>query len=188
VVYNQFPDKSVEALAKNEKAVKMGQRLFSTNCTVCHGADAGGGHGYPNLRDSDWLYGGSGEQIKTTITGGRQGAMPAWEPVIGEEKVQQAAAYVKALSEHRADDASVVPGKEVFGTYCAACHGANGDGNTMIGAPRLNDHVWLYGGDLPTIAQSIREGRQGKMPAHGELLSEERIQLLAAYVYSLSNK
>ena len=186
-VYNQFPDKSIEALSKNDKAVKMGQRLFSTNCTVCHGADAGGTKGFPNLRDNDWLYGGSPDQIKATITNGRQGAMPAWGPVIGEENVHQVAAYVKALGDNKGDDSSVAVGKQVFTTYCVACHGANGDGNQMMGAPRLNDKTWLYGGDLATIEQSIRNGRNGKMPAHAELLGEERIQLLAAYIYSLSN-
>jgi len=183
---------NIEALAKNEKALKMGQRLFSTNCTVCHGADAGGARGYPNLRDNDWLYGGEPEMIKTTITNGRHGMMPAWGPVFGtdaagEEKIHHVAAYVKALSEHHEGDASVASGKEIFSTYCVACHGVNGDGNTMIGAPRLNDNIWLYGGNIETIEETIRGGRGGQMPAHADLLSEERIQLIAAYVYSLSH-
>jgi len=192
-IYRQLGDtSSVEALAKNEKAVKMGQRLFSTNCTVCHGADAGGTRGYPNLRDNDWLYGGEPETIKETITNGRHGMMPAWGPVFGsdaagEEKIHQVAAYVKALSEKKQDDASVAAGKEIFASYCAACHGANGDGNPMMGAPRLNDKIWLYGGNIETIEQTIREGRGGQMPAHHDLLSAERIQLIAAYVYSLSH-
>lgn len=185
-VYNSFPDKSIEALAKNDKAVKMGQRLFSNNCTVCHGADAGGSRGFPNLRDKDWLYGGSPEQIRETITHGRHGMMPAWGQIIGDEKVHQVANYVKALSEGKGNDASVAAGRDVFASTCAGCHGASGDGNTMVGAPRLNDNIWLYGGDIETIEKSIRDGRGGQMPAHGELLSDERIQLLAAYVYSLS--
>jgi cytochrome c oxidase cbb3-type subunit 3 len=188
-VYSQLNtpgDSSVEKLAVNEKAVKMGQRLFSTNCTVCHGADAGGSRGYPNLRDHDWLYGGSGEDIKLTISSGRQGMMPAWGPILGEEKTLQVAAYVKALGEGEAEASAVAPGKEVFGSFCAACHGAAGEGSPVMGAPRLNDKVWLYGGTNDAIEKSIRDGRSGKMPAHAELLSEERIQLIAAYVYSLS--
>jgi len=189
-VYKQLGDNSVEALAKNEKAVKMGQRLFSTNCTVCHGADAGGSRGYPNLRDNDWLYGGEPETIKQTITYGRQGAMPAWGAVFGsdaagEKKIHDVAEYVHAMSSGKETNAA---GKEIFATYCVACHGAAGDGNPLMGAPRLNDKIWLYGGSIETIEQSIREGRSGKMPAHAELLGEERIQLLAAYVYNLSHR
>jgi cytochrome c oxidase cbb3-type subunit III len=192
LVNSQHGDSSITALASNEKAVKMGQRLFSTNCTVCHGADAGGARGYPNLRDNDWLYGGTGEDIKTTITHGRQAMMPAWGAVFGnnqagEKKIADVAAYVKALSENRQDETSFTAGKEIFSTYCVACHGANGEGNTMVGAPRLNDKIWLYGGSMETIEKTIREGRAGKMPAHADVLSEERIQLLAAYVYSLSH-
>lgn len=189
---SQQGDGSVEILATNEKAVKMGQRLFSTNCTVCHGADAGGARGYPNLRDSDWLYGGTGDDIKLSITGGRQGMMPAWGGVFGSDrsgkkKIADVAAYVKALSENKQDDAAVATGKEIYATFCVACHAAGGEGNPMMGAPRLNDTVWLYGGTMETIETSIHEGRAGTMPAHAELLSEERIQLLAAYVYSLSH-
>ena len=192
LVADQQGDGGVERLAGNERAVKMGQRLFSTNCTVCHGADAGGTRGYPNLRDQDWLYGGSGDDIKTTISNGRQGMMPAWGAAFGSDangakKISDVAAYVKALSENKQDDAVLATGKEIFATYCVACHGASGEGNTMMGAPRLSDKVWLYGGSVEIIEQSIRDGRSGKMPAHTEVLSEERIQLIAAYVYSLSH-
>ena len=184
--YNAFEDKTIEGLAANPKAVKMGQRLFSNNCSVCHGADARGTTGYPNLADHDWLWGGASETIKQTIVGGRVGAMPAWEGALGQQRVQAVAQYAKALSEGRGAEAGVSDGKVVFDTFCSACHGANGEGNVAIGAPNLTDNVWLYGGSLPTITESISKGRNGRMPAHGELLSEERIQLISAYVYSLS--
>lgn len=186
--YGTFPDKSVEGLAADPKAVKMGQRLFSNNCSVCHGADAGGALGYPNLRDKDWLWGGSGEQIKQTITNGRMGAMPAWGTALGEERIHAVSRYVKALSEQQQADPAVADGKVVFDMFCSACHGANGEGNIYVGAPNLTDNIWLYGGSVEKISESVRNGRFGTMPAHGELLSEERIQLISAYVYSLSQE
>lgn len=185
--YNTFEDKSIEGLAANDKAVRMGQRLFSNNCTVCHGADARGTKGYPDLGDNDWLYGGSGEQIRQTITGGRQGAMPAWGAVLGTENTHAVALYVKAMSEGKGSDSAVVAGQQIYGNYCAACHGATGDGNPMMGAPRLNDNIWLYGGSVESITTSVTNGRNGQMPAHEGVLSEERIQLISAYVYSLSH-
>jgi len=184
--YDAFADKTIEGLAADPKAVKMGQRLFSNNCSVCHGADAGGSLGYPNLTDKDWLWGGAGEQIKQTITSGRMGAMPAWGVPLGEERVYAASRYVKALSEGQQADPAVADGKVIFDMFCTACHGANGEGSIYLGAPNLSDNIWLYGGSTEKISESVRNGRFGQMPAHGEVLGEERIQLIGAYVYSLS--
>jgi len=184
--YGQFADKSVEGLATDSKAVKMGQRLYSTHCSVCHGADARGTTGYPDLTDKDWLWGGTGEQIKQSISAGRMAAMPAWGTALGEERVYAVSRYVKALSEQQGDDPAVADGKVVFDMFCSACHGASGEGSIYLGASNLTDNIWLYGGSVEKIAESVRQGRFGNMPAHGELLSEERIQLISAYVYSLS--
>lgn len=185
-IYHAFSDQTIEGLAANPQAVQMGQRLFANNCATCHGSDAGGTKGYPNLRDTEWLWGGTADAIKLSITAGRRAMMPAWGAVLGEDKVMAVAKFVKAMSQGQQDGPSAAEGKTVFSTFCIACHGANGEGNTALGAPKLADEIWLYGGSIDTLAESVRNGRQGVMPAHAELLSEERIQLLSAYVYSLS--
>ncbi|MCB1615730.1 MAG: cytochrome-c oxidase, cbb3-type subunit III [Pseudomonadales bacterium] len=185
-VFAKYAAMPVEEVAKDSQALKMGQRLFSTNCSTCHGADAGGNLGYPNLRDNDWLYGGSGDQIKASITNGRQGAMPAWG-TMGEEKIKQLTSYVMSLSNpSSALSGEAQQGKAAF-AMCMGCHGMDGKGNTALGAPDLTDNIWLYGGSKEAISESIANGRKGQMPAHAELLGEEKIHLLAAYVFSLSN-
>jgi cytochrome c oxidase cbb3-type subunit 3 len=179
----------VEELAKNEEAVKIGRRLFLNNCAVCHGQDARGGYGFPNLADTDWLYGGEGETIKASIMNGRQGMMPAWGAPLGEEGVTDVANYVLTLSgREEADQASASRGKDLYAMNCVACHGAEGKGNPMLGAPNLADNTWLYGGTLQRVKHSIRNGRTGVMPAHENLLGEQKVHILAAYIYSLSNK
>lgn len=182
-VYSKMP---IEEVAKNPDALKMGFRLFSNNCAVCHGADGGGNPGFPNLTDKDWLYGGTPEKILETIVHGRKAAMPAWVGVVGEEGVAEVAEYVLQLSGGEHDAAKAEAGAKLFTANCVACHGADGKGNQLVGAPNLTDKVWLYGGEPATIRQSIRDGRNGVMPAQQDLLKEDRIHLLAAYVYSLS--
>lgn len=181
--YSQMP---IEELAQEPKALKMGLRLFANNCAVCHGADAGGNFGFPNLTDKDWLYGGSPENIKTSITMGRKGQMPAWGPILGEEKVNEVSEYVRSLSGQEHDVAAAKSGELVYQQNCAACHSPNGEGNQMIGAPDLTDDIWLYGETPAEIRQSVRGGRNGNMPAQQEMLRADKIHLLAAYVYSLS--
>lgn len=182
-VYSKMP---IEELARNPDALKMGFRLFSNNCAVCHGADGGGNPGFPNLTDKDWLYGGTPEKIHETIVNGRKAAMPAWGSILGEEGVVNVAEYVLQLSggEHNAEKAEA--GAKLYTANCVACHGVDGKGNQLVGAPNLTDKIWLYGGEPATIRQTIRDGRNGVMPAQQELLKEDRIHLLAAYVYSLS--
>jgi cytochrome c oxidase cbb3-type subunit 3 len=165
----------------------MGQRLFLTYCIQCHGSDAGGRPGYPNLTDKNWLWGGTPEAIKASITNGRTAVMPAWEPVIGADGVEQVTEYVQSLSGRKVDEAMAAKGKDIFTTNCAACHMPDGTGMQALGAPNLTDTTWLYGGSEGVIRQTIKAGRNGKMPAHKELLGEDKIHLLAAYVYSLSN-
>lgn len=185
-LFEKYAGLSVKALGAEPEALKMGGRLFQTYCTQCHGSDAGGVTGFPNLRDNDWLWGGTPEAIEQTIAHGRQGAMPAWEvPLGGEEGVKDVANYVMSLSERKVDEASAARGKEKF-VLCVGCHGPEGKGNPILGAPNLTDNTWLYGGSPRAIRRSIAGGRSGKMPAHNEFLGPAKVHLLAAYIYSLS--
>jgi len=185
-IFAKHHDTPVEELSSNPEALKMGGRLFANNCSVCHGSDGRGAYGFPNLADDDWLYGGTPEAIKTTLTHGRNGVMNAWGSIIGEEGIDSVTQYVFSLSDRKHDTAKAEEGSKVFATYCTACHGADAKGNQMVGAPNLTDNTWLYGGSPEQVKHSIRAGRNGKMPAQGELLSPEKIHLLTAYVYSLS--
>ncbi|MGH1439692.1 MAG: cytochrome-c oxidase, cbb3-type subunit III [Cellvibrionaceae bacterium] len=184
--YGLYSTMPVEELAQDTKAMKMAQRIYSNNCAVCHGADAGGALGFPNLTDTDWLYGGTPEAIKQTLVGGRQAAMPAWQSVIGEKGIADVTEYVLSMSgrDHNQEQAAI--GKTMFDQNCAACHGADGKGSLAVGAPNLTDDIWLYDGSAAGIRQSLRVGRNGVMPAQKDRLKEEKIHLLTAYVYSLS--
>ena len=186
-IFAQYANVAVPELAKNEDAVGMGKRLFLTYCMQCHGSDAQGSRGYPNLADGDWLWGGSPEQIKSSISNGRNGVMPPHEAILGEDGITEVANYVIKLSGGTADEALAAAGQERYATVCAACHLPDGTGNQMLGAPNLTDDTWLYGSDIETIKTTIRGGRHGKMPAQKDLLSSDKIHLLTAYVYSLSN-
>lgn len=178
----------VEEIAGDPAVRKMGMRLFANNCAQCHGADAKGRYGFPNLSDDDWIYGGDPAVIKATIENGRQAAMPAWGSIIGDKGVADVTQYVLGLNGRDTDEAQAAAGKTVFETYCAACHGADGHGNPALGAPNLTNGVWLYGGSAEQIAQSVRAGRNGAMPAFKDTLSEDKIHLLSAYVYSLGQQ
>lgn len=185
-LYEQFVNQDIAALADNPEAVKIGQRLYSAYCTTCHGSDAGGARGFPNLRDDDWLWGGDPNAIKTTIMNGRQGAMPAWKEMIEDEEIDQVTEYVISLGGRAHDSAMAQKGKNIFSQYCAVCHGAEGKGTPMMGAPNLTDDIWLYGGSKASIVETINGGRSGRMPPHKEFLGEARVHLLATYIYSLS--
>jgi len=183
--YVNYLKQDVATLATNKDAITTGSRLFSTYCTQCHGSDAGGGPGFPNLRDGAWLWGGDVAQIKQTITSGRMAAMPAWGAVLGKDGVKNVGAYVMSLSGRKtAGDLNA--GKEKYQQLCVACHGAEARGNIALGAPNLTDETWLYGSSRRSIEKSINEGRNGRMPAFGEFLGEGKVHLLTAYVYSLS--
>lgn len=185
-VFAAYRNMPIEDIARNDQALRMGQRLFANNCAQCHGADAQGSRGFPNLADTDWSWGGSVEAIQTTITQGRQAAMPPWVAVLGEDGVNQVAEYVLSLPKDAGKSAAGTTGETHFKTICASCHGADGSGNPLLGAPRLNDDTWLYGNDIEQIRIALRNGRNGQMPAFGYRLDEDRIRLLTAYVYSLS--
>ena len=173
-------------MARDPGALAIGQRLFLTYCAQCHGSDAGGGIGFPNLRDKDWLYGGEPETIKASIMNGRSGVMPPMEAAVGgPEGVKNVMHYVLSLGGRTHDSLRAAFGKEKF-VICAACHGPDGKGNKAIGAPNLTDDIWLYGGSEEATMQTITNGRKGQMPAHKDFLGEAKVHLLAAYVYSLS--
>jgi cytochrome c oxidase cbb3-type subunit 3 len=185
-VYAKYVKMDIEQVAADPQAREMGQRLFLNSCAQCHGSDAGGSKGFPNLTDGDWLYGGSPENIKTTITNGRGGVMPPF-PQLDSKQIVDVANYVRSLSGLPADDLKVARGAEVFKANCAACHGPDGKGNIALGAPNLTDKTWLYGGSEATIIETVTKGRMAMMPAQDKVLSPEKIQLLTAYVWGLSN-
>lgn len=187
-LFARYAAMDAPAVASDPQAMEIGQRLFLNYCSQCHASDARGGKGFPNLADGDWLYGGDPATIEATITAGRNGVMPPFGAVLGDEGVRNAASYVMSLSGASADAAAAARGKEVFGTYCAACHGAAGTGNPAFGAPNLTDKTWLYGGSEATISQTIRDGRNNHMPAWGEFLGKEKTHVLASYVWSLSRR
>jgi cytochrome c oxidase cbb3-type subunit 3 len=177
-----------EELVKNEQALLTGGRLFAANCAVCHGSDARGAQGFPNLTDDDWLYAGDYNTLVMTITNGRTGVMPAWQSSLKDDGVKEVTAFVRQLSGQEADSQLAAKGQTRFNTFCVACHGPQGKGNPALGAPNLTDDIWLYGGSSASIAHSVANGRMGKMPAQKDFLTEERIRLIAAYVSSLSSK
>jgi cytochrome c oxidase cbb3-type subunit 3 len=184
--YQQTP---ILDLIKDEDALKIGERLYINYCSTCHGSDARGARGYPNLRDNDWLWGGDPQNIETTIMQGRQAAMPPWEAALGGESgVDEVTQYVLSLSGRASIAELAEKGKTRYDILCVACHGPTGTGNPTMGAPNLTDDTWLYGGSITRISQSIAKGRNGQMPAHGEFLGEAKVHLLAAYVYGLSQE
>ncbi|MFT3905116.1 MAG: cytochrome-c oxidase, cbb3-type subunit III [Steroidobacteraceae bacterium] len=177
---------SVAQLRARPEALAIGRNLFADHCIACHGADAHGAPGFPNLTDSDWLWGGTPEAIETTITQGRTGVMIGWHAVLGSDAaLEDVLAYVLSLSGRKTAAGDVTNGKAFFMTNCVACHGADGKGNQIVGAPNLTDQVWLHGGSIKTIRDVIANGRTGQMPAWAGTLDAERIRLLSAYVLSL---
>ncbi|MCQ2035004.1 cytochrome-c oxidase, cbb3-type subunit III [Stutzerimonas kunmingensis] len=190
-LFAKYAAMPVEEVANDAQALKMGGRLFASNCSVCHGSDAKGAYGFPNLTDNDWLWGGEPETIKTTILHGRQAAMPAWRDVIGEEGIRNVAGYVRSLSGRDTPEGisvDIEQGQKIFATNCVVCHGPEAKGVAAMGAPNLTDNVWLYGSSFAQIQQTLRYGRNGRMPAQEAILGNDKVHLLAAYVYSLSQQ
>ena len=190
-IFAKYAAMPVEEVAKDPQALKMGGRLFASNCSVCHGSDAKGAFGFPNLTDKDWRWGGDAETIKASIMNGRHGVMPAWAEVIGEQGVADVAAYVLTSMDGRTlpEGAKADPakGKEIFAGNCVACHGPEGKGTPAMGAPDLtHPQAFIYGSSFAQLQQTIRYGRQGQMPAQAEIQGNDKVHLLAAYVYSLS--
>ncbi|MBD7958949.1 MULTISPECIES: cytochrome-c oxidase, cbb3-type subunit III [Comamonas] len=187
-MYARFTAMSTEDVAKDGQAMAIGERLFMNNCAQCHGSDARGGKSFPNLTDADWLHGGAPENIKQTITQGRMSMMPPQAEVVGTaEDVRNLAHYVLSLSNSPHDSLKASLGKSKF-TACAACHGMDGKGNTLLGAPNLTDDIWLHGWGEKAIVDIITNGKMNEMPAQDKKLTPAQIDVLTAYVWGLSNK
>jgi len=185
-MFARFANASVPELSRNPEAVALGQSVFANNCATCHGSDARGSRGFPNLTDASWNWGGKPEDILDTIVQGRQAVMPAFGAVLGSDAaITETAVYVQSLSGQKTDPALAAAGKVRFEGICAACHGVAGGGNPLLGAPNLSDEAWLYGNDLATIREGIIKGRNGMMPAQQPIIGADRARLAAAYVYSL---
>lgn len=185
-LFDKYLAMDLKAVAGDKQAMEMGKRLYLTYCMQCHGADARGAKGFPNLTDGDWLYGGEPEQIKQTIADGRMGVMPP-HAQLGGDTIKDLANFVRSLSGLPNDSVRAAKGKEAFASAgCLGCHGPEGKGMQAVGAPNLTDKVWLYGSSEATITETITNGRQNKMPAWKDFLGEAKVHLLSAYVLSLS--
>ena len=186
-IFRAYFEKPIEELVAEERAIGMGSRIFANNCATCHGSDARGGPGFPNLTDQDWLFGGDPKTIVTTITNGRNGFMPAFASAIGGDKgVADVTEFVLSLSGRDHDAAMADRGGVQFAMICSACHKPDGSGNPLMGSPDLTDNTWLHGGRREDIESAMKKGIMSQMPAHINLLSPERIHLAALYVYTRS--
>ena len=185
-IFARYRQMDNETLIADAEANATGQRLFANSCAMCHGSDGRGARSFPNLTDDDWLYGGSFDTIMQTLENGRAGAMPVMVAGLDDKAIGELVVYVQSMSGQKADPGMAANGKKNFDMLCVACHGADGSGNQALGSPRLNDEIWLYGGEPETIRKTLTEGRNGNMPAHKDLLSEDRRRLITAYVLSLS--
>ena len=187
-LYAKFTGMKPEELARDPQAMAIGDRLFMNNCAQCHGSDARGSKGFPNLTDGDWIHGGSPDAIKETLVKGRAGNMPPMAAAVGTpDDVRNVAHYVLSLSNSPHDSLKASAGKEKFGA-CAACHGADGKGNPALGAPNLTDDIWLHGWGENAIVAIITNGKVNQMPAQADKLTEAQIHVLTGYVWGLSNK
>ena len=187
-IYARFAGMPPEDVAKDPQAMAMGDRLFMNNCAQCHGSDARGSKGFPNLTDADWLHGGTPDKINESLTKGRIGQMPPMAAAVGTpDDVRNLAHYVLSLSGSPSDSLRASLGKSKFGA-CAACHGLDGKGNQALGAPNLTDDIWLHGGGEAAIVDKINNGKINQMPAQAHKLTDGQIHVLASYVWGLSKK
>ena len=185
-LYAKFAGLPANQLAKDPQAMGIGERLFVNNCATCHGSDARGSKGFPDLTDNDWIHGGAVEKIEETITKGRIGMMPPMADAVGTEAdARNLAHYVLSLSGGAHNNIAAQLGRSSF-SACAACHGMDGKGNQALGAPNLTDKVWLHGWGEAAVMSMIKNGKTNQMPAHGGRLSAEQIHVLAAYVWQMS--
>lgn len=187
-IFAQYQEVPIPELAQDAEAMQVAERIYLNNCAVCHGSNAQGGYGFPNLTDDDWLYGGEPENILTSLNNGRNGLMPSWQQ-LGENNIENLTQYVLSLSNLEHDEERAASGESTFLAACAACHTPSGTGNTALGAPNLTNDIWLYQAPGQSVADSVRQtlrnGRNGHMPAQAAYIGEERVHLVAAYVYSL---
>jgi len=186
-IFARYREMDNETLIADADAKATGQRLFANNCAMCHGSDGAGARGFPNLTDDDWLYGGSFDTIMQTLENGRAGAMPVMVGGLDDKGISELVVYVQSMSGQKADPVMAANGKKNYDMLCIACHGPDGSGNQALGAPRLNDDIWLYGGEPETIRETLVNGRNGNMPSFNDTLSVDQRRLITAYVLSLSN-
>ncbi|MEX0943920.1 MAG: cytochrome-c oxidase, cbb3-type subunit III [Pseudomonadales bacterium] len=184
-IFAQYQDTPIDDLANDPDVIKMGRRLFATNCSVCHGATGMGSFGFPNLTDSEWMWGGTNEAITATIMDGRMGVMTPFQSVLGDEGVTEVASYVMSLSGRDVSANEVEKGSIHYQNYCAVCHGPDAKGNPMFGAPDLTNEIWLYGNSRLRIEHTIKSGRSSTMPAFKDKLGEDKVRILAAFVKRL---
>ncbi len=185
-LYRELAARPLADLQADRVAMQVGRRLFINNCSTCHGVSAAGTFGYPDLTDEQWIWGGDFDAIKTSISAGRTAVMPAWGPALGEDGTTNVAHYVLGLAGQDHDAERAAAGKPQYDAICVTCHGPQGKGNPLLGAPDLTNNIWQYGGSLEQIYFTISNGRTGNMPAHGELLGADKTHILAAYIESLS--
>ena len=186
-IYAEYAAMDWDALVRHPEARQLGASLYASYCTTCHGSDARGAKGFPNLADDNWQWGSSEQQMIATITNGRVAVMPVLTPALGgDEGIRNMVTYVRSLSGLVEADAAAQAMQPMFTSLCSACHMPDGSGNPALGAPNLTDDVWLYGSSAEDVEYTLRNGRNGVMPAQKTLLGDERIRILAAYVRSLS--
>lgn len=187
-LYARFSSMKPEDVAGDPQAMAIGERLFMNNCAQCHGSDARGSKGFPNLTDGDWLHGGSPDKIHETIEKGRIGNMPPMAAAVGApEDVRNLSHYVLSLSGSPHDSLRASLGKSNFAA-CAACHGMDGKGNQALGAPNLTDDIWLHGWGEDAIAAMINHGKKNEMPSQAGKITPAQIDVLTAYVWNFSNQ
>jgi len=186
-IFRKYQNMDIHAVAANSEAREMGQRLFLTYCAQCHGSDAGGAISFPNLKDGDWLWGGTAEQIRATIEHGRMGVMTpkGTKPDMDSEQIKDVVHYVRSLSGLSADSVRAQRGAELYPQACAACHGADAKGSPAAGYPNLTDKIWLHGSSEAKMIEIVTHGIQNQMPAFGEFLGPAKVHLLTAYVWGL---
>ena len=185
-LYERLAALTPDGLIADRDAMQVGRRLFLNNCATCHGVNGGGTPGFPNLRDPYWIWGGEFSDIEHSINAGRHGLMPAWGPALGNDGVTNVANYALALANLPHDAAAAEAGAPQYQVFCVSCHGVEGKGNPQLGAPDITSGAWIYGTELDDIARTIRVGREGVMPAFGEIIDADQRKILAAYVKSLS--
>jgi len=185
-VYARFAGMSLTELGQDPEAMRVARNLYANNCAMCHGSDARGAKGFPNLTNADWQWGGAPDTVYQSIAYGRVGVMPPWGEPLGPQGVEEVTGYVLTLSGLQAPADLAAAGKPKFEMFCASCHGFDGKGMAALGAPDLTDDVWLYEGTADEIRYGIVNGRNNQMPAQLELLGEQKVRVLAAYVLSLA--
>ncbi|MEQ8861028.1 MAG: cytochrome-c oxidase, cbb3-type subunit III [Pseudomonadales bacterium] len=185
-LYAELAALDESALHQNRQAMQVGRRLFLNNCSTCHGVNGRGASGFPNLTDDEWIWGAGFANVKTALNQGRQAVMPSWQAALGDDGVQDVTQHVLALAGKEHDTAAAARGATGYQTFCVACHGVEGAGNPMLGAPALNNDIWLYGGTAEKISETLRVGRNGRMPAFTDILDADKIHVLSGYVTSLS--